>query len=516
MKKKIILIQPKTPENFWTLQKFIDLMHKKGNFPPISLATVAALTPSNYEVEIIDENIGSIDFSIECDLIGITGYTVHAQRMFEIASEFRKRGVLTVGGGVYCSSHLEQCQAHFDVVIKGEAEKIWPEFLSDWERGKFERCYVEESSIDLKISPQPRWDLLSIDSYLAGIVQTSRGCPNDCEFCDVTVLFGRKCRYKRVDQVMKEVKWFVDHGAIEIFLADDNFIGNKKYAKEILKHLVLLNRNLKNPIAFFTQVTVTVAEDDELLCLLREAGFVALFIGIETPKKESLEIANKKINLQLDLKEAVRKIQAHGIMVYSGMVVGFDTDDLEIFRQQEEFLAEAGIMVPMIGMLVAAKNTKLWKRLEKEGRLVPDSEFGDQERETNIIPLLMTKTELENNYFKLIKQVHSSDHFLSRYRSFIGQIDLTVIGPDSILTKYMDIRNFRPSLFLWTLRVIREYLFTLEKSRRKLFFSVMRLTLAKSLMCFPLALNSLAYFLSLDDYVRKSFGYQVNRSDKEV
>ena len=505
MPKKILLIQPKTPENFWTLQKFIDLMHKKGNFPPISLATVAALTPSNYEVVIIDENIEPIDLGIECDLVGITGYTVHAQRMFEIASEFRKRGVLTVGGGVYCSSHLEQCLAHFDVVIKGEAEKIWAEFLDDWERGEIQRCYVEEDSIDLKISPQPRWDLLPIDRYLAGIVQSSRGCPNDCEFCDVTVLFGHKCRYKRANQVMQEVKWFVDHGAIEIFLADDNFIGSKKYAKEILKHLIELNRNLKKPIAFFTQVTVTVAEDDELLCLLREAGFVALFIGIETPKKESLEIANKKINLRLDLKEAVRKIQAHGIMVYSGMVVGFDTDDLEIFGQQEQFLSEAGIMVPMIGMLVAAKNTKLWKRLEREGRLVPDSEFGDQERETNIIPLLMTKTELENNYFKLIKKVHGSDHFLSRYRSFISQIDLKLIGPDSILAKYMDIKNFRAALFLWTLRVIKDYLFSLDPIRRKLFFSVMRLTFAKSIMCLPLALNSLAYFLSLDGYVKRNF-----------
>ena len=505
MKKKIILIQPKTPENFWTLQKFVDLMQKKGNFPPISLATVAALTPGIYEVIIIDENIDSIDFGIECDLVGITGYTVHAQRMFEIASEFRKRGVLTVGGGVYCSSHLEECLPHFDVVIKGEAEKIWPEFLSSWERGQFHRCYVEDDFIDLKISPQPRWDLLPIERYLAGIVQSSRGCPNDCEFCDVTALFGRKCRYKSVDQVMQEIKWFVDHGAIEIFLADDNFIGNKKYAKEILRHLIALNDNLKKPVAFFTQATLNVAEDDDLLRLFREAGFVALFIGIETPKKESLEIANKMINLQLDLKESVRKIQAHGIMVYSGMVVGFDTDDLEIFEQQEQFLIEAGIMVPMIGMLVAAKNTKLWKRLEKEERLVPDSEFGDQEKETNIIPLLMTKTELENNYFKLIRKVHRSENFLMRYQSFIDQIDLKQIKPDSILAKYMEIKNFRLSLFWWTLRVIKDFLFSSEKARRKLFFSVMQLTVAKSIICLPLALNTLAYFLSLDDYVKRNF-----------
>jgi radical SAM superfamily enzyme YgiQ (UPF0313 family) len=505
MPKKILLVQPKTPENFWTLKKFIDLMNKKGNFPPISLTTVAALTQDMYEVMIIDENIEKIDFEIECDLVGITGYTVHAKRMFEIASEFRKRGVLTVGGGVYCSSHLDQCQRHFDVVIKGEAEQIWPEFLNDWERGEIQRCYIEKSSIDLKTSPPPRWDLAQTDRYLAGIVQSSRGCPNDCEFCDVTVLFGRKCRYKGVDQVIQEIKWFVDHGAIEIFLADDNFIGNKKCAKEILEHIIELNRNRKKPIAFFTQVTVTVAEEDELLHLFREAGFVALFIGIETPKRESLEIANKKTNLQVDLKGAIQKIQAHGIMVYSGMVVGFDTDDLDIFELQERFLIEAGIMVPMIGMLVAAKDTKLWKRLEKEGRLLPNSEFGDQERATNIIPLLMTKTELENNYFKLIRKVHGSDHFLSRYRSFIRQVDLELIGHDSILAKYMNIMNFQIALSLWSLRVVKDYLLSSDKTRRKLFFSIMRLTFAKSIRCLPLALNSLAYFLSLDDYLKRKF-----------
>ena len=505
MMKKIVLIQPKTPENFWTLQSFVDLMQKKGNFPPISLATVAALTPRDYEVIIIDENIETINLGIECDLVGITGYTVHAQRMFEITSEFRKRGILTVGGGVYCSSHLEECLPHFDIVVKGEAEKIWPEFLNDWERGEFQRCYVEEDSIDLKISPQPRWELLHIDRYLAGIVQSSRGCPNDCEFCDVTALFGRRCRYKRIDQVMQEIKWFVDNGAIEIFLADDNFIGNKKYAKEILKHLISLNENLRKPIAFFTQVTLTVAEDDELLRLFRKAGFIAFFIGIETPKKESLKIANKKTNLHLDLKEAVRKIQAHGIMVYCGMVVGFDTDDLEIFEQQERFLKKAGIMVPMIGMLVAPKNTKLWKRLEKEKRLVPNLEFGDQEKETNIIPLLMTKTQLQNNYFKLIKKVHGCDHFFRRYQSFISQVDLKKIKSDSILAKYMEIKNFRICLFLWTLRVIKNYLFSSDKTRRKLFFSVMQLTITKSIICLPLAFNSLAYFWSIDDFVKRNF-----------
>ncbi|MBL0714317.1 MAG: radical SAM protein [Desulfosarcina sp.] len=503
--KKIVLIQPQTPENFWTLHSFLHLMNKKGNIPPISLATVAALTPEGYQVEIIDENIQPLDFEIDCDLVGITGYTVHAPRMFEIAAEFRKRGVLTVGGGVYCASHLEECRPHFDIVVAGEAENTWAQVLVDLERGEYRECYVEPEFIDIRTTPVPRWELLPVEQYLSGIVQASRGCPNDCEFCDVTALFGRQCRYKQVDQVIEETQWFIDHGAIEVFFADDNFIGNKRKAKAILKRLVALKNKNRRPVAFVTQVTLTVAEDEELLRLFREAGFIALFIGIETPKKESLEIANKQINLRMDLKAAVRRIQSHGIMVYSGLVVGFDTDDLDIFEQQERFLREAGIIVPMIGMLVAAKNTRLWKRLEQENRLVPDREYGDQERTTNMVPLLMTREELQTHYFELIRKVHGDDHFWMRYQAFIGQIDLDKIYPDSILASYMALKNFQFDLMLWTLRVVAIYIFASEKRHRQLFFKVMGRTLTKSIKCLPLALNALAYFKSLDVYVKRNF-----------
>jgi radical SAM superfamily enzyme YgiQ (UPF0313 family) len=507
---KIVLIQPRTPENFWTLQTFLRLMNKRGNIPPISLATIAALTPENYEVEIIDENIQQIDFGIECDLVGITGYTVHAPRMFEIAAEFCKRGVLTLGGGVYCTSHMEDCRHHFDVVFAGEAEKIWPQFLKEFGDGDYKDCYIEHEFIDIQTTPAPRWELLPVEKYLSGIVQASRGCPNDCEFCDVTALFGRQCRYKHVDQVIEETRWFIDHGAIEVFFADDNFIGNKRKAKEILKRLIAFNDEIRHPVAYVTQVTITVAEDDELLDLFRQAGFIALFVGIETPKKESLEITNKKTNLNIDLKAAVQRIQSHGIMVYSGLVVGFDTDELDIFAMQEDFLKTSGIMVPMIGMLVAAKNTKLWKRLEKENRLVPDREYGDQERTTNIIPLLMTREELQSHYFALIRKIHGVDHFWVRYQAFIRQIDLDKIYPDSILLRYMALKNFRLDLLMWTLRVVSLYIFASDRTHRKLFFKVIGRTVAKSLNCLPLALNALAYFKSLDVYVKRNFGVTPN------
>ena len=503
--KRIVLIQPQTPENFWTLHGFLDLMKKKGNIPPISLATIAALTPADYEIEIIDENIQALDFDIACDLVGITGYTVHAPRMREIAAAFRQRGVMTVGGGVYCTSHLEECRPHFDVVIAGEAENLWPQFLEEWDGGEHKRCYMAHEFIDIKKTPVPRWELLPVEKYLSGIVQASRGCPNDCEFCDVTSLFGRQCRYKHVDQVIEETRWFVERGAIEVFFADDNFIGNKRKARAILERLIALNDDIRKPVAYVTQVTLTVAEDEELLALFRKAGFIALFVGIETPKKESLAIANKQTNLGLNIRAAVQRIQSHGIMVYSGLVVGFDTDDLDIFAMQDDFLRVAGIIVPMIGMLVAAKNTKLWKRLEKDERLVPDREYGDQERTTNILPLRMTRQELQTSYFALIRKVHGVDHFWMRYRAYIRQVDLEKIYPDSILARYMDLRCFRIDLVLWTLRVVALYIFSPQPTHRRLFFRVIGLTVVKSFKCLPLALNALAYFKSLDLYVKRNF-----------
>lgn len=503
--RRIVLIQPETPENFWTLHGFLHLMGKKGNIPPIALATVAALTPEDYQVEIIDENIQSIDFGIDCDIVGISGYTVHAPRMFAIAAEFRRRGVLTVGGGVYCTSNLEECRPHFDVVFAGEAENTWQQFLRDLERGEHRNCYVEHEFIDIEKTPPPRWELLPVESYLSGIVQASRGCPYDCEFCDVTALFGRRSRCKRVDQVIEETRRFVDRGAIEVFFADDNFIANRRNAKAILRRLIALNEDIRRPLAYITQVTLNVAEDEELLSLFREAGFIALFIGIETPKKESLEAANKKANLKLDIKAAIRRIQSHGIMVYGGFVLGFDTDDLDIFKQQERFLREAGIVVPMIGMLVALKKAKLWARLKREGRLVSERESGDQERATNIVPLLMTRDELEAHYFTLIRQVHAADHFWERYQSFLSQVDLDRIYPDSILARYMALRHFRFDLMLWTLRVVASYIFASEWTHRRLFFKTMWRTAAKSFICLPLALTALAYFISLDGYVKRNF-----------
>ncbi|MDH4128356.1 MAG: B12-binding domain-containing radical SAM protein [Spirochaetota bacterium] len=499
--KKILLIRPKSPETFWQLTGLLEIIKRKAVIPPLSLATVAALTPSHYEVKILDEEIDKIDFDTECDIVGITGYTLHSKRMFEISKEFKKRGVLTVGGGPYCSAHPDEAKLYFDVVIAGEAEFIWSKFLMDYEKGDFLDCYIEKDRVDLSFSPIPRWDLVPLEKYSGNMVQTSRGCPYDCEFCDVVALFGRKMRHKSLEQILKEIKFLVSINRFEIFLADDNFIGNKKFVKELLKELIALNNSLKKPIRYITQVTLNVAEDEELLDLFKEANFYCLFIGIETPKKDSLIATNKGHNAKLDMKESIRRIQSRGIFIISGMIVGFDNDDEDIFALQRDFLIDSGLTIPMLGMLIAPRGTKLWDRLSKEGRLYPEFEAGDMFAVTNFEPSFMSKGDLEKNYVKLLKEIFSPQHFAKSFKSLIDQVNLNEVKKNSPLSRQLDIRYFRFYYLGVSFRIFKHYLFSSNKEKRKLLFSLLKIAFKKGIICIPWAIELLLYFKAENDFV---------------
>lgn len=500
--KKIIFIQPAAAESFWSLKRLTDFTKRPAIIPPLGLATVAALTPSAYHIKIIDEQIERVDLSLECDLVGITGYTVHQARMFELADHFRARGILTVAGGPFCTSHVEECQQHFDVVIAGEAERIWPQFLRDWEQGKHLDRYTETAYIDMASSPIPRWDLIQLDRYTNGMVQTSRGCPYDCEFCDVVSLFGHKPRYKGEAQVIAELKTLAAYEIPDVFFADDNFIGNRSYAKNLLKQVIQFNRSLRKPFRFLTQLTLNVAQDEELLDLLQAANFFALFIGIETPKPESLAAANKTHNLKMDMLDAVRRIHARGIVIFAGMIVGFDTDDQAIFELQRQFLQEAGIMFPMLGLLIALKGTKLWARLQQEGRLFPTSEQGDPFLATNFIPLRMSKQELETNYVNLLHTLYSEKHFRACFANFINQVDRKKISRHSAPARLTQLRYQRLFFLASGLRILRYYLFNVDKGKRSLLGFVLKQALTKGLVGIPLALEALVQFETYNHFVQ--------------
>ena len=415
---KIYLVTPKNPPSFWTYDRILPTLGKRCIFPNLSMPTIAGLTPREHEIVLCDENVEPVDFDVEADLIGVTGYIVHKERMLEIVAEFRKRGRFVVIGGPYASLCPEDLRGRCDVLFVDEAEETWPVFLQDFERGTWKSEYRPAEKPDLSISPVPRFDLLHVDRYHAMTIQFARGCPFQCEFCDIIVVYGRRPRAKRVEQVIAEIEECHRLGAKQVFVVDDNFIGNKKLAKELLREIGRWGRENGYPLDFNTEVSLNAAQDDELLALLRDANFTTVFVGIESPRVESLLETRKTQNTRGDLVESVRRIHAYGIQVQAGMIVGFDADDATIFEEQLRFIQDARIPVSMTGMLQAMPKTPLHDRVQREGRLIADS-TGDQFVFSNILPKQMTRRELYEGYRRLIADLYDFRNFHKRTLEFL-------------------------------------------------------------------------------------------------
>jgi radical SAM superfamily enzyme YgiQ (UPF0313 family) len=425
------LVQPKFPPSYWGLEYFMELTPFHAVFPPLGLLTLAALTPEEYHVELCDENAGEeVDYDTDADVVGITGYIIQIRRVFEIADHFRARGKTVVIGGPVANLLPDECRQHCDVLFEGEAEYTWPRFVQEFATARHADHYVEHDKIHLPDSPRPRLDVLK-RRYAHGIVQCTRGCPFTCEFCDIIVMYGRKMRFKPVEQVLREVEDWHAQGVLQVFFADDNFVGHRAYAKELLRALAAWNARQRRPLSFYTQASIDMARDDELLGLLRDANFISVFIGIESPRKESLAETRKTQNERLDLLQAIHKIQAHNLFISAGMIVGFDSDDASIFDEQYEFLQKAQVPIVMLSVLLAVPKTPLYTRLEAENRLYrTDVETGDLAHYvgtaggTNFHPLHMTREELKRGQEELYKRLYEPEAFaarlwgnLSRFRS---------------------------------------------------------------------------------------------------
>ncbi len=415
---KIYLIAPKNPESFWTFDRILPALGKKCVFPNLSLPTVAGITPPEHEVVLCDENVEEVDFDTDADIVGLTGYVVHKQRIFELAAEFRRRGKFVVVGGPFASLCPEELRGKVDVIFIDEAEYTWPQFLADYQRGEWKEEYRQVEKPDMRDSPLPRFDLLKIDRYRTMTIQFARGCPFNCEFCDIIVMYGRRPRTKSVEQVMAEVREIHRLGVRNIFVVDDNFIGNKREAKELLRAIAAWQRENDYPIEMMTEVSLNVAQDDELLDLMRQANFTTIFIGIETPRAASLQETHKTQNLRGNLLDAVHRIQRAGIEVMAGMIVGFDHDDPSIFEEQYQFIQQARIPVSMTGMLNAVPKTPLYERLKRAGRLVAES-VGDQFVFTNIVPAGMSLADLYRGYRSLLERLYSYRSYRRRVMDFI-------------------------------------------------------------------------------------------------
>lgn len=416
-RRRIYLIQPSFPPSYWGLDYFLPMTPFRGVFPPLGLLTLAALTPPEFAITLCDENAGErIDYDCPAEIVGITGYIIQMAQVFAIADRFRARGKTVVLGGPLANLLPAECRGHCDVLFEGEAEYTWPRFLREFAEGRHADHYQEHDKIHLPDSPPPRLDLLK-RRYAHGIVQCTRGCPFSCEFCDIIVMYGRKMRFKPVAQVLSEVRAWQRLGAAHVFFADDNFVGNRAYAKELLRALIAWNAAQRRPLSFYTQASIDMVRDDELLGLLRDANFSSVFIGIESPRKASLAETHKTQNEKLDLVAAIHKIQSYNLFIQAGMIVGFDQDDASIFDEQYEFLQAAQIPIAMLSVLLAVPKTPLYQRLEAAGRIANGSDverYVGTEGGTNILPLNMTRAELREGQARLYRRLYSPDAFAAR------------------------------------------------------------------------------------------------------
>lgn len=411
----IVLINPRFEPSFWGLEHAMPLFGRKANLPVASLPLLAALTPAEHQVTLLDENVEPLDFDrlARADIVGVTGMIVQRFRMREILEELDRRNIFTVVGGPWVSVREDYFGDLADVIFVGEAEETWPRFLEDWERGDFASRYEQAERTDMSRVPTPRFDLLQMRDYMFGSVQFSRGCPYQCEFCDIIVTFGRRPRLKTSSQVIAEVEALRAQKVSIAFVVDDNLIGNKKAIKAVLRDLIAWQQQEGYPMTFFTEASLDLAEDPELMRLMVEANFGAVFIGVESPNEAALRLTKKLQNVRqgTTILDRVHAVQAAGLEVWCGMILGFDSDEPSVFQAQVEFLHAARISEAMIGMLTAIPKTPLYSRLAGEGRLDSDdvSEFG-----TNVIPLRMSREALRDGYVQVMKDLYAPEAFFQR------------------------------------------------------------------------------------------------------
>ncbi|MCA8952989.1 MAG: radical SAM protein [Planctomycetes bacterium] len=417
---RILLVNPKFPDSFWSFRWAFDnvLTGQRAMTAPLGLATVAALSPSAWDVAIADEDIEPLPADPDVDIVGICGMGVQFERQMELVRHYRSRGYYVVVGGAYASLCPELYEGRVDTVISGEAEYVWPEFCRDFEAGEARALYKEEGTVDLADSPMPRFDLLKLEHYYTMPLQFSRGCPFQCEFCDIIVMFGRKPRLKSIDQVMRELEELRRLGVNRPFFVDDNFIGNRAAAKGLLRAISNYQRERGSPFRFGTEASINIAQDPELLDLMRSADFGWLFVGIETSSEAALAEVKKTQNLRVGLLESVGKIHAAGIDVFGGFIIGFDSDDRAAIERQHRFIIDSGMAVAIVNLLSAIPKTPLHDRVAREGRLLEGfhghigSNLG-----TNIVPKRMSFDEMLAAYRDLCLEVSSDRQIAERIRN---------------------------------------------------------------------------------------------------
>lgn len=419
----VLLIYPEFPVTHWNFKHVLKLIKKRATEPPLGLLTIASMLPSGWNRKLVDLNVKRLrtrDLKW-ADLVFLSGMSLQRRSFDAIVDRCKTLGVTTVAGGPMLTERPEAF-TEVDHLILNEAELTLPPFLRDLEKGRSQKIYRSDRFPDLTETPLPDWSLINLKDYVTMDLQYSRGCPYNCEFCSITVLFGHKPRIKSPSQFLKELDSLYEAGwRSSVFIVDDNFIGNKRILKtEFLPDLIRWQESHFYPFSFNTEVSLDLCDDEELMDLMIQAGFNACFIGIETPDEEGLIECGKNQNRGRDLLASVKLLHQKGFHVSAGFIVGFDSDDEGTFQRQFDFIQRSGIVNAMVGLLNAPFGTRLYKRLNEEGRLDCGSSGNNFDGTINFRPV-MKREDLIENYKKLVKNIYSPENYLKRITAYLKQ-----------------------------------------------------------------------------------------------
>jgi radical SAM superfamily enzyme YgiQ (UPF0313 family) len=412
---KVLLVYPEFPDTFWSFKHALCFENKRSAFPPLGLLTVAAMLPPSWERRLLDTNVQPLRKpEIEwADIIFVSGMLIQQPSMERIVRRCKAMGKRVVVGGPYVSTSPDAFP-EADHIFVGEAEETLPQFVAHLADGSAQRVYEADERPDLTTAPVPEFHLAKARHYLAMPLQYSRGCPFRCEFCDIIEIYGRVPRTKSNEQMLAELD-ALNHTGWRgmVFIVDDNFIGNKRNVRGFLPHLTKWSEQHGWPFSYSTEASLNLADDKELLADMQRAGFRRVFLGIETPDEASLKEAQKGQNTKRDLLAGVRKIQSYGMEVMGGFIIGFDNDPPDIFEKQIDFVTNSAIPMAMIGMLTALPDTQLWRRLEKEGRLLATSSGNNTDGSLNFVPKMDARRLIEG-YRQVLGTVYSPDAYYKR------------------------------------------------------------------------------------------------------
>lgn len=420
---KIVLIYPKYPDTFWSFRHALKFVSKKATDPPLGLLTVAAMLPEKWGKKLIDMNVMALkDRDLkDADLVFVSGMSIQKASAEEVIYKCKKLGIKVVAGGPLFTTQYNLFD-NVDYFVLNEAEITLPLFLEDFRNGTPKHIYQSNEFADIENTPKPLWGLINKKKYVSFDIQYSRGCPFNCDFCDVTNLFGRKFRSKNKEQVISELENIYSSGwRGTVFFVDDNFIGNRKKLKnEILPAIIEWMRIKRYPFTFNTQASIDLSDDDELLNLMIEAGFTSVFVGIETPNTESLTECHKSQNKNRDLVACIKKIHKSGLQVTGGFIVGFDNDSPSIFDTLSDFIKESGIITAMVGLLNAPLGTRLYQRLDKDNRIIKEFSGDNTNYSMNFIPKMNFET-LVKGYNKILSKIYSPKYYYERVKKFLKE-----------------------------------------------------------------------------------------------